>query len=198
MIQLRKGEIASTSNLNTNQARGNRAAFVCTLQNYEVKLSFMRRSPNMLTYQELTLTDAFFFFSHRSKTFLYALDCQRWSAVPDCWKCSGPWLPIFFSPTRIRYFRYFFSIFFSQYLSAPLASYDARGALGHVRAHKATKRQEEIWVCYEYVFLDIIQSHFCLFPSTCLPGLVKFWMCPLLLLKVLFAAARRHDICQKL
>ena len=102
----------------------------------------MRRSPNMLTCQELTLTDAFFFFLIGAKPFMYALDCQRWSAVPDCWKCSGHWLPIFFSPTHIRYFRYFFSIFFSQYLSAPLASYDARGALGHVRAHKATKRQE--------------------------------------------------------
>ena len=122
----------------------------------------MRRSPNMLTYQELTLTDAFFFFLIGAKPFLYALDCQRWSAVPDCWKCSGPWLPIFFSSTRIRYFRYFFLIFFSQYLSAPLASYDAQGALGHVWAHKATKRQEEIWVMLWISFFRYYSKQFLL------------------------------------
>ena len=58
--------------------------------------------------------------------------------APDC--------RYFSAQLALDIFKYFFSIFFSQYLSAPLASYDARGALGHVRAHKATKRQEEIWV----------------------------------------------------
>ena len=133
------------------------------------------------------------FFLIGAKPSLYALDCQRWSAVPDCWKCSGPWLPIFFSPTRIRYFRYFFSIFFSQYLSAPLASYDARGALGHVWAHKATKRQEEIWVMLWICFFRYFSKQFLLISIDLFARSCKV----LLLLKVLFSAAR-HDICQKL
>ena len=188
---INEGRNCKYKQLRYKPSKGNRAAFVCTLQ-------IMRSSSHLwdgppICWRTKSWLWLMPFFSHRSKTFLYALDCQRWSAVPDCWKCSGPWLPMFFSSTRIRYFRYFFSIFFSQYLSAPLASYDARGALGHVWAHKATKRQEEIWVMLWICFFRYFSKQFLLISIDLFARSCKV----LLLLKVLFSAAR-HDICQKL
>ena len=107
---INEGRNCKYKQLRYKPSQGNRAAFVCTLQNHEVKLSFMRRSPNMLTYQELTLTDAFFFSSEQNLLCmpLIAKDDRRCLIAenvlaPDC-RCFSVQLALDIFDIFSRYF----------------------------------------------------------------------------------------------